>query len=333
MEDDSQPVDAELTYEQINACSFNSWYPLFAYVKPLVTVKSELIQLTQDFINYIKEDGVLLPKSITSTNRSNGNDSDGFSSEEYDEEEDVHSREFPELQEFIQKAINKYGAVFPKCNWSSPRDAEWILTGSDKLKCTSVEDVFLLLKSSQFIIHDLEDAYRNVALQNNEQETKRILVLREWFNFEPSMEFRCFIREGELIAISQRDHQNYYKFLEDRIAEYREKLHVFWKQNVQTKFKLVNYVLDLYINRKGSVFIIDFNVYGHPTVPLLFDWNSAPLALRSELPAEIDFRIVEDECGVIRPSFKTYGGVPSDFYDPTNAQNVMKFIEKCQNEQ
>jgi len=46
------------------------------------------------------------------------------------------------------------GAVFPKLNWSSPKDATWIST-TGTLKCETVSEIFLLLKSSDYITHDL----------------------------------------------------------------------------------------------------------------------------------------------------------------------------------
>ena len=86
---------------------------------------------------------------------------------------------FTELDAQIRRVITKYdGAVFPKLNWSSPQvrlvavlefqarstelkpkqDAAWMLPGST-LKCQSPADVYLLLKSSDFISHDLDHAF------------------------------------------------------------------------------------------------------------------------------------------------------------------------------
>jgi hypothetical protein len=62
---------------------------------------------------------------------------------------------FAELEVKIKKAIDKLGGdVFPKLNWSSPRDVPWIMN-MGTLKCSTPGDVFLLLKSSEFVTHDL----------------------------------------------------------------------------------------------------------------------------------------------------------------------------------
>ena len=83
---------------------------------------------------------------------------------------------FPELTQQISSAIESLGgSVLPKLNWSSPRvrcvcvrerdregpyiphhlqDATWISPGNS-LRCTCPAEIFLLLKSSDFIAHDL----------------------------------------------------------------------------------------------------------------------------------------------------------------------------------
>jgi len=53
------------------------------------------------------------------------------------------------------------GAVFPKLNWSAPRDAVWATAGA--AKCGTAGDIVLLLKSSEFAAHDLEHAYDGCA--------------------------------------------------------------------------------------------------------------------------------------------------------------------------
>ena len=90
------------------------------------------------------------------------------------DEENEPAPSFPELTQQISSAIELLGgAVLPKLNWSSPRvrreggrererpyfpnhlqDATWISPGNS-LRCTCPAEIFLLLKSSDFIAHDL----------------------------------------------------------------------------------------------------------------------------------------------------------------------------------
>ena len=61
--------------------------------------------------------------------------------------------EFPEIEEKILACIRRFTNVFPKMNWSSCEDSRWIqATGT---KCSNITDVFLLLNSSDKIVHDL----------------------------------------------------------------------------------------------------------------------------------------------------------------------------------
>jgi hypothetical protein len=259
-----------------------------------------------------------------------------FEEEREQEEEEVP--EFPRIQNAIQECIDEYeGAVFPKLNWSCPRDAQWILSESKLLKCTSVADVFLVLKSSQFIVHDLEDAYVN-ATDNNCERVKPVLVCRKWYDLDQSMEFRCFVKAGNLVAISQRNTLQYFELLKNERYSFIETLlKEFWNQYIRDTFPLSNYTVDLYIQRnkadleKSRVFIIDFNVYGEPTDPLLFEsWDNDVLSLSKEtIGSSIVFRLVENASGTIRPSYRSYGGIPGELYDPNiqaemNAEEIEK---------
>ena len=176
-----------------------------------VTIESVIIRpLPSEFINYLKSDGVRLPDCATKVSSSmNDVDADDEWAAE-DSGDECDSFSFQTLTDEIQLAINSFGGegkkgCMPKLNWSSPKDATWINCGS--LKCTKVGDVYLLLKSSEFITFDLENAWIDVdndvdeSIELNpilDDEQKFELVLRKWCNLHPSMEFRCFVYEHEL---------------------------------------------------------------------------------------------------------------------------------------
>lgn len=66
---------------------------------------------------------------------------------------------FPDLEVKIAKGIQQLGGnVFPKLNWSAPRDASWI-ANTGTLKCNIPGEIFLLLKASDFVTHDLTAAF------------------------------------------------------------------------------------------------------------------------------------------------------------------------------
>ncbi|RKO84164.1 D123-domain-containing protein, partial [Blyttiomyces helicus] len=188
------------TAQQILNCSFSSWYPKFASA----TLKSKVIRpLPEEFVAYLNADGVFLPLDRYGRSYLWA---DGDGEDESGEDEDSSIPHFPELQTQIDDAIEELGgAVFPKLNWSSPKDASWIAV-EGTLKCRTAADIFLLLKSSDFIAHDLSHAFEDCIAPVESQAALPArpeafeLVLRKWYALVPSMEFRCFVRDGEMVG-------------------------------------------------------------------------------------------------------------------------------------
>ncbi|KAF9590870.1 hypothetical protein IFM89_039179 [Coptis chinensis] len=68
---------------------------------------------------------------------------------------------FPEFEFGIKESIRTLGgAVFPKLNWSAPKDSAWIST-TGNLRCTSFSEITLLLRSSVSLVHDFWHAYES----------------------------------------------------------------------------------------------------------------------------------------------------------------------------
>jgi hypothetical protein len=138
---------------------------------------------------------------------------------------------FPELHAEIEAAIARLGgAVAPKLNWSAPTDALWVSPGNS-LRCTSAEQVVLLLKSSDRVAFDLEllgqlrggraaAEARAAACAPAGAE----LVLRRWFDVRPELEFRCFVHGHEPVGICQRDPSQHFPQLQG--AEEQRRLKV-----------------------------------------------------------------------------------------------------------
>lgn len=77
-----------------------------------------------------------------------------------------------------------------------------MLPSSAPLKCISPEDVYMLLKSSDFISHDIERdrVFEGCRPPSQEVSYELELVLRKWYHLDPSREFRCFVRRRKLIG-------------------------------------------------------------------------------------------------------------------------------------
>ncbi|KAF9077608.1 D123-domain-containing protein [Rhodocollybia butyracea] len=267
---------------------FSTWYPKFKSA----SIKSTIVRpLSQEFIDYLNADQVFVPKGSENipaeSSLSDDEDDDSVDAEE------GHVFAFPELDEKIRAAITEYGAVFPKLNFSSPKDASWILPASSPLKCTSPADVYLLLKSSDFITHDLSQSAIFAGRDDSDSSYELELVLRKWYAVDRSRELRCFVRNNVLIGISQRD-PNYYDYLNDT-ATHSKIVHAvvdFWSTKIQPGWtNEANYVFDLLLTRDLSrAHIIDFNPYAPRTDPLLFSYEELAEALSNEADPPTDFR-------------------------------------------
>lgn len=106
-----------------------------------------------------------------------------------------------------------------------------MLTSSAPLRCTSPADVYLLLKSSDFAMHDLDDGrifegcvdggennltngasngtVNGSAMDTTSESSSENehgdghgleLVLKKWYEIERSREVRCFIRNNCLLG-------------------------------------------------------------------------------------------------------------------------------------
>ena len=85
-----------------------------------------------------------------------------------------------------------------------------MLPASSPLKCVSPSDVYLLLKSSDFIVHDLspERVFEGAEDRKSTDPTAATtshhyeleLVLRKWYPVDRSRELRCFVRREILIG-------------------------------------------------------------------------------------------------------------------------------------
>jgi len=76
------------------------------------------------------------------------------------------------------------------------QDAMWVAP-TKTLKCKTLEEVYLLLKSSDRIAKDLNILR---SMRNCENSLPFCLVLKRWWDINPCTEFRCFVVDNELIG-------------------------------------------------------------------------------------------------------------------------------------
>jgi hypothetical protein len=296
-----------LTKSHILNCSYHEWHPKYRSITP----KARLIPLTTPFLDYLRADGIILPDDEHDHTGWSDNDSGIFSSEtddtdganDDDEEDRDPAAQWREIHENIKATINELGGnVVPKLNWSAPKDATW-MNATNSIECRSPGDVYLLLKSSDFVTHDLEHAFDDCVEDGPSPEIDYHLVLRKYVQLNPSLEFRCFVRNRQILGICQRD-LNHFDFLFKMQDKLRERIQDFFEDKLKDSFLDPDFAFDVYIPPPHDrVWLIDVNPWALRTDPLLFSWlelltmpgpsSSSPLP--SMKPSSVRLYLRKDE--------------------------------------
>ncbi|KAG1851085.1 D123-domain-containing protein [Suillus subalutaceus] len=227
---------------------FSSWYPLFSSI----SIQSTIIRLlNQTFKEYLDSDGIFAPE---------GSHAESSLSDEGDDNDE-------------------YGTVFPKLNFSLPKvssmhHGNYILPPSSPLKFTSLlSDVHILLKSSDFISHDLSiDTVLGRCQSDLESTPYQLeLFLRKWYPIDRSRELRCFVRKGRLI----------------------EALQHLWEESIKSKWHgQQNCTCFTSVAVPTLVSLLDFNSYAPRADPLLFTYEElSSVFMRG--PSSSELRIVD----------------------------------------
>uniref|UniRef100_A0A8C2GQ70 Translation initiation factor eIF2 assembly protein n=1 Tax=Cyprinus carpio TaxID=7962 RepID=A0A8C2GQ70_CYPCA len=309
--------------EQVVNCQFSVWYPLFKKH----TIKSLILPIPQNVIDYLFDDGTLVVSGSYLLNNQPWTDDETTTA--------VTAPEFPEFKIRVQEAINVLGGrVFPKLNWSAPRDANWIALNSS-LQCQSLCDIFLLFKSSDFITHDLTQPFLHCSDDSPDPTINYELVLRKWSELIPGAEFRCFVKENKIIAISQRDYTQHYQHIAKQEDSISSAILEFFSDHIQYQFPDEDFVLDVYRDSSGRVWLIDFNPFGEVTDSFLFTWEELTSGKNltanqtqedtalQEGPA---FRYTTSEV-TVQPSPCLSYRIPRDFLDLTTGEDAYKLID------
>lgn len=281
--------------------------------------------------------------------------------------EEVCCFSFPVLNRQIDDAIAELGgAVIPKLNWSAPKDAVWVNGGT--MECRFAGDVYMLLKASDFCSYDVHHALLDVVVAAAAEEedastagvgstitttapieavatssssvscsppktTALQLVLRKWCNLYPSQEFRCFVRNRELIAISQRHHSQHWPHLSEHREQIQSLITDFFEsvllvvENNNSFTTLVNYAYDVYIDQRQRVWLLDLNVWASRTDALLFEWSELQQKIE-----KLELRLVETDRQV-RPDPLASYKAPIDtlhMASSGNSSNFHEFMGMCE---
>ena len=183
-----------------------------------------------EFLKYLlSEDSRLPSNALVQQNarpatEMQGNDADGTAfrnraeedETENDTEEEEQREDLPPFNEevtAVAEAIRNlnenclmeegdYGVVVHGM-FSCANDSPWCTTNGT-LRCADARDVFMTFRCSSKLIADLELQLALSSCLNASVVMPPSIRLRKHMNFSPDSEFRLFIENGRLVAVSQR---------------------------------------------------------------------------------------------------------------------------------
>lgn len=281
------------------------------------TIKSYIIPIPDDVLAYLRQDLVILPKECSNLSSSETNKVKHFNSyddhfsDDDDEDDDADLPTFPDFSRKLAEAIEKLGgSAFPKSDWHCPKDAQWITLGQS-LCVKDITDLYQLLKASSFCKEDF--AERSAANTSGYH-----IVLKKWRDIHPGSEFRCFVKNKSLVAISPRHWPSYHEHIAAERSDIVRDIVSLYKEKIKDSFPLKDYVFDVYRPAKDHVVIMDFSLYGKGhSDSLAFDYDqldadSATATIEEEDDPE--FRYLPEDCG-IQPNRRNNYGFPQDVID------------------
>ena len=163
------------------------------------------------------------------------------------------------------------------------------------LRITNEVEALNIILSSERVFIDLLNALSCQQVYDNEvPNTSNIklhawnnnIIAREWNSLlDPSMEFRCFVYQSNLTAISQYNHYCKFYYLQNDLTIQQIKLTIikYWQEKIKPlldpyKEKYSNYIIDLgLIENKSSneleCIVIELNPFATSTGASLFHWS------------------------------------------------------------
>lgn len=315
--------------EALRATQYGAWYPkLRAHTPRSVVLDIDAIEPA--FAAWLDEDGMVLADANDGREQPRtlprDEDLDALSDESDDEGDS--GAYFPALNERIREVLADYGAVFPKLNWSAPQDAAWMMPGNT-LKCQTPNDIYLLIKSSDFAMRDMEQVRELQAAATPEEDERPHLqlVLKKWFDMPRSHEFRCFVRHGVLVALCQRD-MTFYEHLQDADTQacIEDAIESFYQEHLEAVAP-ADIVFDVYLTRNlDRCFLMDLNPWLPRTDTLLWSWDELH-ALQGA--AEPRLRLLTSATQATQ-SLPTYSAhmVPADVVQMSQGQHIAEFAQE-----
>jgi len=203
------------------------------------------------------------------------------------------------------------------------------MSADNTLRCRNAAEAFLLLKSSLFVSDDLELL---VAGQPVGGSPPPVLALKKWTQVDESMEFRAFVKDHNLIAVSQRHTSSFFPFLQSLRNEIRTVLQEFFLTKLLPRANVLPaaYSFDVYFDRRKQPRLLDIGKFGNTKVDaLLYSWeellefDATATATDTVSPA---VRIIDDGKCIVTSPLATHR-LPKDMIDVSDSEAIRAFVQ------
>ena len=145
-------------------------------------------------------------------------------------------------------------------------------------------------KNKRGAIRSAESAWNVLAESERVRESAKrgevtSICVRPFRRMDITREFRLFVKDGKLFAMSQYWLVKHFPKLEKTKKKFWKKAESFVEQNAWA-FPLKDVVMDIYFTSSGKILITDLNPLSAPTDPLMFsewekfDWTGEAAGIR-----------------------------------------------------
>jgi len=181
------------------------------------------------------------------------------------------AKDATDAEQRLQALFQKYCAE-SNAEDDNDRIAALIEAATHCMKVSSAQQILSMFIHSERIHHDLGS-----ALKYGAEAFDQNVVIRRWIPIAIDMEFRGFVCNGKLTALSQYNH--FIRF--DRLVKMKdalaEQIQNFFAKKVAERLKHYDgYIVDFAVCGEdlGDILIIELNPFTESTDPGLFSWKT-----------------------------------------------------------
>lgn len=159
------------------------------------------------------------------------------------------------VRDFARQIDSEIGwsRKFARLNSRSPKDATWPFSVPATL---SGKEVISMFSGSERILDDL-------CYFQHIPEHPAFVCLRDWvFAFWTECEFRCFVKDGELIAVTHYDYTKPWSGPEDGGKEIRADIDAWFAEQLKPNLHIDTVVFDIHRDGRNPILLIELNPYG-----------------------------------------------------------------------